>query len=925
MNMKGILLSIGFMALIFANISINAQTPVVKVDLNIDSRQEGEVNEPGYIPWPITSAPATKTVEGITFTLKNGACGSKYYKLGVQAPYYARLANDGLFTSAIELHIAGLQNGTHTFVSFHNTLGDPEKNTYGTIDIYVNGELKIDSLVQTNRVLSNYIAASAFVQFDVTNNDTVVIRFQSTEPGIPFMISGFHLNSSDPKKMAKYPYPEDKDEHVNIDNDTLNFCWEPPTNTVSQNVYFGTNEEDVLLADTSSPLFIGNQADTFFIREGFYNMDNYYWRVDPIDSAGEKTKGDVWYFKKRISAFPGAEGYGRYALGGRGGKVVYVTNMEDEGPGSFRDAVENHTGPRTILFAVSGLITLTDRLVIKDDYITVAGHSAPGKGVCFRWAPIGVVGDNLIVQNLRVRLGIGITYDGMGLTGADHSIIDHCSISWTIDEAFSSRGAHNITLQRTLISEALNKANHSNYGDDSEHGFAASIGGDIGSFHHNLLAHCNGRNWSLAGGLDGEGYFAGRMDIFNNLVYNWGYRTTDGGAHEVNFVNNYYKPGESTTKYTALNAQYDDFPGTQQYYFAGNVMPGHFDETNQEDGKTAGTPNGYSPWVDAPFFDSDATIHTAGDAYKLILSDVGCTQPVFDDHDIRIVNETLEGAYTYSGSRTGKEGFPDHEKDVGGWEEYPGFLRSTDWDTDLDGLPNWWEKAHGLDTLSPAGDFSETNADIDSNGYTNLEEHLHWMSKPHYFMNNEDSLEIDLSVYTRGFTQFPVFEVLNVLNGVAHVEDSSSIVTFTPASEGLAEFELKVTDAEGTSMSQTIGIFNGEMAPDSLFTYTYLESRPEPEEPEGITDNSLIERNLFIYPNPTTEHVDIAFQLEDVSEISIELYNTLGRKVQQLASKQSFNAGKHELEYNTYYLNSGIYIVKITINDEHLHRLIIKK
>ncbi len=109
-------------------------------------------------------------------------------------------------------------------------------------------------------------------------------------------------------------------------------------------------------------------------------------------------------------------------------------------------------------------------------------------------------------------------------------------------------------------------AGHANYPEGTAHGYAASISGDIGSFHHNLLAHCYGRNWSLAGGLDGNGDFAGRLDIFNNVVYNWGTRSTDGGAHEVNFVGNYYKPGAATSIFVALNAQYESFPGTQQYY-----------------------------------------------------------------------------------------------------------------------------------------------------------------------------------------------------------------------------------------------------------------------------------------------------------------------------------------------------------------------
>lgn len=133
---------------------------------------------------------------------------------------------------------------------------------------------------------------------------------------------------------------------------------------------------------------------------------------------------------------------------------------------------------------------------------------------------------------------------------SEHCIIDHCSISWTIDEAFSSRGAKNITLQRCLISEALNAAGHRKYPEGTQHGYAASIGGMTGSFHHNLLANCAGHNWSLAGGLDKEKRHTGWLDIRNNVVFNWKDRATDGGAARVQFVNNYYKPGRQPRRST---------------------------------------------------------------------------------------------------------------------------------------------------------------------------------------------------------------------------------------------------------------------------------------------------------------------------------------------------------------------------------------
>ena len=909
-----------------------SQIPVLKVDLNKGDRSEAEVNEPGYIAWPLFGGADSMTLEGVKIAFKNGAIGVGWYKAGIQAPNYARLANDGIITSSTEMHISGLQNGKHTLVTFHNTFDNPETNAFSPMDVYLNDSLVIDDLELTNRVLSNEDATTVFLEFEVKNSEPVIIRFKSDPKNdtastiIP--ICGFHLNSSDPNKMIKYAYPSDLDEHVNIDNDTLMFYWAPPENTVSHDIYFGDNKDDVILADTASPLFLGNQVDTFFVQTDFYSMNSYYWRIDPIDSNGEKTKGDVYYFKKRIPAFPEADGYGKYALGGRGGKVVYVTNLNDRGPGSFREAVENDSGPRTILFNVSGIITLNSRLVINDDYITVAGQSAPGKGICFRWAPIGVTGDNLIAQNLRVRLGIGVTYDGMGLTGAEYSIIDHCSISWTIDEAFSSRGAKNITLQRTLISEALNAARHSNYPIGTEHGYAGSIGGDIGSFHHNLLAHCNGRNWSMAGGLDGNGDYAGRLDIFNMVVYNWGSRATDGGAHEVNFVNNYYKKGAATTQYTILKADLEGTGGgTQSYYTAGNIVENTdgtlaCDGTDNTCSRTYTLDNGqildWEVFVDNPFFPSEANIDDAKYVYKKVLSDVGCTQPVFDDHDIRIINETLNKKYSCNGSITGKPGLPDSEQDVGGWEVYPGYLRDANWDTDLDGLPNWWETANGLDTNSTDGDFSESNADDDLNGYTNLEEYLHWMDKPHYFLNGEDSITIDLSDYTRGFTNSPVFEITNTVNGIANHETGDSMVTFTPSVNGLAELEFSVTDGDASSISRKIGFYKGQMPADSMFTYTYILDRDTTTMVTVDSVNTFTQlvdiasistnRVINIYPNPANDILNITFESDRESELEFSIMDIAGRIVSigqtpMFASDNTFQISISELSTGLYLLN----------------------
>ena len=256
-----------------------------------------------------------------------------------------------------------------------------------------------------------------------------------------------------------------------------------------------------------------------------------------------------------------------------------------------------------------------------------------------------------------------------------------------------------------------------------------SIGGDVGSFHHNLLAHCAGRNWSLAGGLDKKGFYIGRLDLRNNVIYNWKNRATDGGAHEVNFVNNYYKPGPATTFFRALNAQYGGFAGTQRYYFEGNVMPGHFETTNQAAGRIATTerggrlPTNYTAWADAPFFEPHIKTHSAHEAYDNVLANVGCNFPALDEHDARVIAEVRSGAVKFKGGKTGLPGLPDSQDDVGGWESYPAVHLPAHWDTDHDGMPDNWEQTRGLDPNAAA----DGNADRDGDGYTNLEEYLGWL------------------------------------------------------------------------------------------------------------------------------------------------------------------------------------------------------
>lgn len=815
---------------LLSNITASAQHPVYKIDCNIAGRQDAEVLEPGYIPWTLPSTTKDTAIlsltGGVQITLiRKGPYGDKlstnWYKAGVQSPNYARLVDDGFRVNngnagaQIEMRISGLPAGRHSILTYHNNVDNFPASTFAPIDIYLNGEQKYDNLALTVRELVTSHVPIAYMYADaVAGQDVVILYVADTTTSATmksFMINGIEINTINPRFQAQLPIPGNADEHVNADSGHIDLSWTNAANAVASRVYFGTDSASVAAATQTSPQYKGRITTNTYRVNNQYSMDTYWWRIDEEDADSNVTPGNVWYYRPRQLAFKEAEGYGRFARGGRGGKVVHVTNLNNDGPGSLRDAIMNDIGPRTIVFDVSGIITLNDRIAIGSNYITVAGQTAPGKGICIKSAPFGAGGKDIVIRHVRVRMGGPTTFDGMGLIG-DHSIIDNCSISWTIDEGFSSRNAKNVTLQRTMIAEALNIAGHQNYPPGTAHGYAATISGNIGSFHHNLLAHNEGRNWSLGGGLDGNGYYAGYLDIRNNVVYNWHNRTTDGGAHQVNFVNNYYKPGAASVLFYAFTAQHEGTGnGTQQAYFSGNIMPGHFDENSQSSGRRIQITNGeivnYETFVDTPFFASYVQTQTAEDAFKRVLSNVGCNQPIIDSHDIRVIHETITGTYTYKGSVSGLPGLPDSVKDVGGYENYPEVHRASDWDSDNDGLPDWWERLKRLNLHSPAGDFSDANSDYDHDGFTQLDDYLEFMGGPHYFATPFRILKIDLKALTAGYTNAPVFTINKVVKGhTIQLRCVNGTVFFIPFGEGFSSFTFTVRDAEGSSMTRTVNI-----------------------------------------------------------------------------------------------------------------------
>lgn len=812
------------------------------IDFDIPNRQSSEVTEPDYVAWPIgrVSSDAKTLDNGVTLTVAaaDGATSlaSNWSKNIVQQN--SKLLGDGIFAchlndgnyqwitegrTAITLTIEGMTPGEHSVLAYHNDTDANQKHP--AVEVSINGVVK-GSGTHSSGAKKISESGQSFVEFTVTEGEPVVITFAcvpkagETYTRTSIMINGLEFDVSPSGIMD--PVPAHQDFHVDADDGTVHFSWMAASGAKSHKLVYGTDESEVANATTYQ--YEGTKAA--YSASGFSPLQRYYWRVDEVDEGGLVHKGKVFSFQPRRLAFPGAEGYGRFAIGGRGGVVYHVTTLEDNGDdenpitGSLRYGIKKVSGPRTIVFDVAGVISLKNRLTCSDKFVTIAGQTAPGHGIMLRTCPFGMQSDG-ITRFLRMRLGhkklvnglipggkndysygaeAGTTeettlngLDGMGMAGNDHAIMDHCSISWTIDEAFSSRNGKGLTLQHTLISEALNQAGHPNYGSGNRHGYAATIGGgemggQPGSYHHNLLAHCEGRNWSISGGLDGKGAYDGHHDVYNNVVYNYGGRATDGGTHEMNFCNNYYKMGANSTS-TIMNLQLEGTgTGTQSVYVHGNIRQAKNNGSLTEDKK--GTTYKYSTsggqvidWDPLPttpfsFMNPEGNMETAQAAFKNVLCDVGCNQPFFDLHDQRMVNETLAGITSTKGSRSGRAGLIDSEEDKGceGFDlEKLGIVnaqREADWDTDQDGIPNWYETIVGTNP-----NIANNNDDHDGDYYTDLEEYLNWIAVPHFQVKPNEALTIVLKPYFAGYNA-PAYACSPAMDNATSWSISEGLLTF---------------------------------------------------------------------------------------------------------------------------------------------------
>jgi hypothetical protein len=400
-----------------------------------------------------------------------------------------------------------------------------------------------------------------------------------------------------------------------------------------------------------------------------------------------------------IPAFPGAEGGGMYASGGRGYDVYEVTNLNDSGPGSLRDAISEDN--RMVVFRVSGTIHLNSQLKFSNrKNITVAGQTAPGDGIAIAGHNTDISNaTNIIIRYLRFRPGsanIGSEPDALSGRGSNYLMIDHVSASWSTDETLSFYENNNTTIQWSMISESLTLSGHYK----GRHGYGGIWGGNATTFHHNLFASHTSRMARI-----GNGTTPGIVTMGNNVIYNWGYNNMYGGTIGLssNVVNNYYKAGPSTLK--AVEGRIVN-PGEGDYYVHGNVMEGN-PAASADNSKGIQDKGASAVISDRPYLDTGYTLiefQNAEAAYEAVLNRAGATLPRRDATDARVIQDVREG----------KGRIINREFEVGGYPE----LRSAEApvDTDHDGMPDAWEDSKGLNKNDPADGKA-----ITASGYSNLE------------------------------------------------------------------------------------------------------------------------------------------------------------------------------------------------------------
>lgn len=440
----------------------------------------------------------------------------------------------------------------------------------------------------------------------------------------------------------------------------------------------------------------------------------------------------------KLISFPGAEGFGRFTTGGRGGKVLFVTKLSDDGSeGTLRHALEQK-GARYIVFKTAGTIYLESPLRIKEGDVTIAGQTAPGDGITIANYETFVAADNVIIRYMRFRMGDQKKYEGdaLGARFMKNLIVDHCSMSWSTDETVSIYVNENTTLQWCVITESLRNSAH----QKGAHGYGGIAGGKFASFHHNIYANHDSRNPRLGEYAGSKFALTDLVDFRNNVIYNWGHNNIYGGeGMNVNLINNYYKPGPATmTKERIVAIDKNEKEGTEvyniwgKYYINGNVVEGSPEVTADNWGKgvfnqmkssynlTDADKNSIK--INQPHdIQNNVKTDSPKEAYDKILK-IGGASLVRDAVDLRVLKDMKNGTFTYGGSLGSKNGIIDSQNDVGGFPELK--TGRIPLDSDSDGMPDAWEIKHNLNPKKA----DANGRDLDKN-YDNIEVYMNDLVK----------------------------------------------------------------------------------------------------------------------------------------------------------------------------------------------------
>jgi pectate lyase len=432
----------------------------------------------------------------------------------------------------------------------------------------------------------------------------------------------------------------------------------------------------------------------------------------------------------QIPVFPGAEGFGTFTPGGRNGKLIKVTNLNDNGPGSFREAIITR-GPRIIVFETGGIINLETRLVINEPYVTIAGQSSPGGGICLRGEALQIATHDVVIRHLRIRpgeidFGPSNNWDSIDALSIGNNqpgkvcnvVVDHCSFSWAIDENIGIWGdSHDLTIQNCIIAEALHQSVH----PKGDHGMGMLVGSNATriSIHHNIFAHNNDRNPHING--------KSLVDFRNNIIYNPGGMATDVGANNgqtIIYVNNYIIEGPRSrlTADLVVRNLHDKFP---KVFVEGNINRrrsfelGYFYDNDYRQRIDILHDTIIVPKIDLKVVPDVPKVTTflPKETLSYAIGNAGAIFPVRDPVDRKLIVDI----------QSGRDGMMNSKQSMLEWPSLEGGIMPID--NDNDGMPDHWEEKYDLDTT-----YKDHNEDFDGDGYTNIEEFLN-QSDPDNILN----------------------------------------------------------------------------------------------------------------------------------------------------------------------------------------------